>query len=148
MKFSPPVAFAFLCAIFAWAQSTAGPPSPAPVVPLTAEAPSKLVIDPPLSGPLAIGRVVIQYRAENLRILPVFGPAALAVSPRIGHIHVNVDSAPWRWADASGEPLILNGFPPGPHKILIELVSPDHRVLDAGSVTFVIPKATKQAGVH
>jgi len=45
---------------------------------------------------LAQGRVVIQYRAENLRIVPVFGPAALNVLPRIGHIHVTVDDAPWR----------------------------------------------------
>ena len=33
----------------------------------------------------------------------MFGPNALDVSPRIGHIHVTVDDAPWRWADASGE---------------------------------------------
>jgi PAS domain S-box-containing protein len=37
-------------------------------------------------GPLAHGQVVIQYRAEYLRIGPVFGPHALDVSPRIGHI--------------------------------------------------------------
>jgi Family of unknown function (DUF6130) len=30
--------------------------------------------------------VYIQYRAENLQIVPVFGPKALDVSPRIGHI--------------------------------------------------------------
>jgi hypothetical protein len=55
------------------------------------------VIDPPLADQLAHGRVVIQYRTENLHIVPVFGPAALAVSPRIGHIQVTVDDAPWRW---------------------------------------------------
>jgi Family of unknown function (DUF6130) len=54
------------------------------------------IIDPPLEEPLMHGRVVIQYRAENLRIVPVFGPAALAVSPRIGHIHVTVDDSPWQ----------------------------------------------------
>ena len=85
------------------------------------------------------GRVVIQYRAENLRIVPVFGPNALDVSPRIGHIHVTVDDAPWRWADASGEPLIINCLPPGPHKVLIELVNVNHQPLDKGVVTFVIP---------
>jgi Family of unknown function (DUF6130) len=34
----------------------------------------RIVIDPPLAEWLAQGRVVIQYRAENLRIVPVFGP--------------------------------------------------------------------------
>jgi hypothetical protein len=37
----------------------------------------------------------------------------LEVTPRIGHLHIVVDDAPWHWADASGEPLILNGFPRG-----------------------------------
>src|SRR5439155_23610739 len=45
--------------------------------------------------------------SRSVRIVPVFGPNALDVSPRIGHIHVTVDDAPWRWADASGEPLII-----------------------------------------
>jgi len=35
--------------------------------------------------------VVIQFRAENLNIAPVFGPAALAVSPGIGHVHAHVE---------------------------------------------------------
>ena len=61
------------------------------------------------------------------------------MSPRIGHIHVTVDDAPWRWADASGEPLIINGFPSGPHKVLIELVNANHQTLDRGVVNFVIP---------
>ncbi|MEI9910634.1 MAG: DUF6130 family protein [Bacteroidota bacterium] len=56
----------------------------APVVALAAEPPAKLVMDPPLPEPLTHGRVVVQYRAENLRILAVFGEAALNVSPRIG----------------------------------------------------------------
>ncbi len=111
----------------------------APVVPLSNEPPAKLIVDPPLAEPLSHGRVVIQYRAENLHIVPVFGPAALAVSPRVGHIHVTVDDAPWRWADASGEPVIVNGLPPGPHKILIQLESANHQPLDQNLVQFVIP---------
>ena len=39
---------------------------------------------------------------------------ALDVSPRIGHIHVTVDDAPWHFVDASGETLILVGLEPGP----------------------------------
>ena len=111
----------------AMAQSARAVLGPAGVVPLSSQPAPRIVIDPPLEEPLAHGRFVIQYRAENLRIVPVFGAAALGVSPRIGHIHVTVDDASWHWADASGEPLILNGFPAGPHKILIELVNANHQ---------------------
>ena len=45
----------------------------APVQPLQSEPPAKLVIDPPLADPLKLGRVVIQYRTENLQTVPVFG---------------------------------------------------------------------------
>ncbi len=89
----------------------------AAVEPVQNEPPAKIVIDPPLAAPLSRGRVVIQYRAENMHLVPVFGPAALAVSPRIGHVHVNVDDLPWVWVNASGDPVILNGLPPGPHKV-------------------------------
>jgi Family of unknown function (DUF6130) len=125
----------------AFAQTAREIRGPAGVVPLASEPPAKIIIDPPVADSLALGRVVIQYRAENLRIVQVFGPAALDVSPRIGHIHVTVDDAPWRWADASGEPLIINGLPAGPHKILIELVNANHQTLDKGIVNFVIPEA-------
>lgn len=124
----------------AFAQTAREIRGPAGVVPLASEEPpAKIVIDPPVAEPLSFGRVVIQYRAENLRIVQVFGPAALDVSPRIGHIHVTVDDALWHWADASGEPVIINGLPPGPHKILIELVNANHKPLDRGVVNFVIP---------
>jgi hypothetical protein len=132
-------AAAVLCASTAMAQTAKDIRGPAPVVPLASEPAPKIVIDPPLPDSLVHGRVVIQYRAENLRIVPVFGPNALGVSPRIGHIHVTVDDAPWRWADASGEPLIINGLPAGPHKVLIELVNSNHQTLDQGVVTFVVP---------
>jgi hypothetical protein len=69
----------------------------AAVEPLENEPPAKIVVDPPLAESLSHGRVVIQYRAENLHIVPVFGAAALGVSPRIGHVHVTVDDAPWVW---------------------------------------------------
>src|SRR6266576_178281 len=108
---------------------------PAPVIPLgsASEPPAKIVIDPPLAEPLASrGVVVIEYCAQNLHIVPVFGPNALAVSPRIGHIHVRVDDASWVWADASGLPIILQGLLAGPHKVLIELVDANHHTLDKG----------------
>lgn len=112
---------------------------PAPLIPLESQPAPRLIVDTPLRAQLEKGLVVIRYRAENLRIEPVFGPAALDVSPRIGHIHVTVDDAPWHWADASDEPLIIQGLPAGPHKILIELADPTHKVIDRKSIEFVIP---------
>jgi hypothetical protein len=113
----------------------------AAVIPLTgSEPPAKIVIDPPLAEPLTRGVAVIQYCAQNLHIVPVFGANALAVSPRVGHIHVRVDDASWVWADASGNPIILQGLVPGPHKVLIELVDANHHTLDQGMVTFVVPE--------
>ena len=98
-----------------------------------------------LCPPLSRGRVVIQYRTDNLHIVPVFGPAALAVSPRVGHIHVTVDGGPWVWADASGEPVVLSGLPPGPHKVLLQLETANHQTLDEGAVMFTVPTAPSGA---
>jgi hypothetical protein len=119
---------------------------PAAVLALADEPPARLIVDPPLAEALAKGRVFIQYRAENLRIVQVFGSAALAVSPRIGHIHVTVDDLPWHWADASGEQLILTGLPVGPHKVMIELVNANHQTIDAKTVTFEVPVQATPAG--
>lgn len=116
----------------------------APVVPLTNEPPPKLFVDPPLPEPLSFGRVVIQYRADNVHFVPVYGPGALSVSPRAGHVHITVDNAPWHWADASGEPLILNGFPPGPHTVLVELADPTHKIIDRKEVSFIVPDVKKK----
>ncbi|MCI2290791.1 MULTISPECIES: DUF6130 family protein [Enterobacter] len=119
---------------------------PAAVAPLAhPQPPAKLIVDPPLAGPLSKGAVFIQYRAENLRIEPVFGPEALRVTPRIGHIHVVVDDAPWHWADASGEPVILVGLPAGKHKVTIILADPTHKPLDHKTIEFTVPP---HAAVH
>jgi hypothetical protein len=112
---------------------------PSPVVPLAGQPDAKIIIDQPLWDPLARGLVVIQYRTENLRIMPVFGSAALAVSPRIGHLHVTLDDAPWVWAHTSGDDLIINGLPPGPHKILLEAMTANHQPLAKGVVKFEVP---------
>jgi hypothetical protein len=110
------------------------------VVPLSApQPPARIPVDPPLAEALARGVVVIQYRAENIRIVPVFGPAALAVSPRIGHLHVTVDDLPWDWADASGVPVIIQNLPPSPHRVLVELADANHHILDHRVVEFVVP---------
>nr|WP_262270421.1 DUF6130 family protein [Microvirga sp. HBU65207] len=119
---------------------------PSPLVAVENEAPPRLVVDPPLPEQLAMGWVFIQYRTENMRIVPVFGPGALDVSPRIGHIHVTVDDAPWHWADASGETLVLVGLPPGPHKVLIALADPTHKVITSQAVSFVVPDPQSRDG--
>ena len=135
------VAAIVLCATTAVAQSAKDKCRPAPVIPLASEPPAKIVIDPPLAEPLASrGVAIIQYCTQNLHLVPVFGPNALAVSPRVGHIHVRVDGASWVWADASGQPIILMGLPPGPHKVLIELEDANHHTLDESLVTFVVPE--------
>ena len=53
---------------------------------------------------------------------------------------MTVDGAAWRWADASGTPLTLQGMPPGPHKVLLELVDANHQAVDKGTVEFVVPE--------
>lgn len=85
---------------------------------------------------------IIQYCAVNVHIAPVFGAEALAVSPRIGHLHVRLDDSPWVWADASGNPIILMGLPAGRHKVVLELEDANHHALDKSTVTFVVPEKT------
>jgi hypothetical protein len=121
---------------------------PADVLHLQNGPPAKIIIDPPQVEPLSRGVLFLQYRAANLQIVPVFGPAALAVSPRVGHIHVTVDDASWHWADASGNPVIVQGLAPGPHKVLIQLVNANHQPLDQGIVTFVIPDKSESHSHH
>ena len=84
------------------AQSARDIRGPSPLVALENEPAPKLIVDPPLAEQLTKGLVFIQYRTENIRIVPVFGKGALDVSPRIGHVHVTVDDAPWHFVDATG----------------------------------------------
>ena len=114
---------------------------PSPLVAIEDEPPAKLIVDPPLPEQLASGRVYIQYRAENLRIMPVFGKGALSVSPRLGHVHITVDDAPWHFVDASGETIILVGLVAGAHKVLIELADPAHTVITSKTITFMVPES-------
>jgi hypothetical protein len=91
------------CTVFATgasAQST--------VVPIDNEPAPKLIVEPPLPGPLAGGVVFIPYRVENLRILPVGGPAArnvvrgsgICTSPSttcLGRGRITVRATPSSW---------------------------------------------------
>lgn len=129
----------------AMAQKATDSCKPSPIIPIAngEQPPAKILIDPPLAGPLSSrGVVIIQYCAENLHIVPVFGPNAVSDSPRVGHVHVAMDDAPWVWADASGNPIILQGLSPGPHKVRIDLVDANHHQLDTGTITFSVPSKT------
>jgi hypothetical protein len=119
-----------------------------PYIEIKNEPAPKLIVDPPLPDLLDHGVVWIQWRVENVHIVPVFGKGALNVSPRVGHLHIHVDDLPWLWADASDINTIdLAGMPPGPHKILIELVNANHEVFPGQSktVTFTVPKGASNS---
>jgi hypothetical protein len=62
----------------------------AAVIPLAGEPPAKIIVDPPLPDALARGLVVIQYRTENLRIQPVFGPG-----PSMCRRGSDISTSPW-----------------------------------------------------
>jgi|SRR5678815_3734599 hypothetical protein len=103
---------------------------PSPYEQLANQPAPRLTVDPPLAETLKIGVFQAQYRVENMRIVPVFGPAAMNVSPRIGHLHVIVDDLPWWWADASDNNTVdVAGLPPGKHKVTIQLVNANHEVI-------------------
>jgi hypothetical protein len=119
-----------------------------PYFPVANEPPPRLIVDDPLPHLLDKGIVWIQYRTENVRIVPVFGKAALDVSPRVGHLHVRVDDLPWLWADASDLNTVdIAGMPPGEHKVHIELVDANHQVFpgQARTVKFTVPGAAAAA---
>jgi hypothetical protein len=125
----------------AFAQSAKEMRGATPYLAIENEPPPKLIVDPPLPDLLAQGVVWIQWRVENVNIVPVFGKGALGVSPRVGHLHIHVDDLPWLWADASNLNTIdMAGMPPGPHKVWIELVDANHQVFPGQSktVTFTV----------
>jgi hypothetical protein len=149
------VAVATAGVVTAWQSScTGGDAQPAPqsvkevrgdspYIEIKEEPPPKLIVDEPLPDGLPQGIVWIQYRTEHCRILPVFGKAALKLSPRVGHLHVRVDDLPWLWAHTSDINTIdIGGMPPGEHKVTIALVDPMHQAYPGQSKTvrFTIPK--------
>lgn len=136
------VATGTVLATSAFAQSARDIRGASPYVAIENEPPPKLIVDPPLPEGLASGIFWAQYRAENLRIVPVFGAGAFQTSPRVGHLHISVDDLPWLWADASDNNTIdIAGLPPGQHKVKIELVDPNHIVFPGQVVTlaFTVP---------
>jgi len=158
------IALAIVTSVVAvWAQTTTrtelnpGAPSAkairgaSPYAEVKNEPAPKLFVDPPLPDLLDHGVVWIQWRVENVNILPVFGKGALHVSPRVGHLHVHVDDVPWWWADASNINTIdLAGLPPGPHKIRVVLVDANHEPFpdQSKTIAFTIPKGASGAHAH
>jgi hypothetical protein len=136
------VAAGSLLAAIAFGQSAKEMRGATPYAEIENEPPPKLIVDAPLTNLLAKGIVWIQYRTENVRVVPVFGKGALSVSPRVGHLHVRVDDLPWLWADASDLNTVdIAGMPAGEHKVLIELVDANHQVFPGQSrtVKFTVP---------
>ena len=130
----------------AFAQSAKEVVGATPYVGIESEPRPNLTVDPPIPDQLARGVVEIQYRVENLHIVPAFGAAALNVSPRVGHLHVTVDDLPWHWTDPSGlNTVAVVGLPPGQHKVMIELANSVHQVFTGcactATVTFTVPDA-------
>jgi hypothetical protein len=134
-----------------FAQSARDVRGASPYVAIEKEPAPKLIVDPPLPEGLAIGVFWAQYRVENLRIVPVFGPGAVQTSPRVGHLHVIVDDLPWWWADASDNNTVdIANLPPGQHKVKIQLVNANHEVFPGQSktLTFTIPNAASGSHDH
>jgi hypothetical protein len=142
MKTLAAVAAGTVLAMTAVAQSASEISGASPYVAIDNEPAPKLIVDPPLPEGLARGIFWAQYRAENLRIVPVFGAGAVRTSPRVGHLHITVDDLPWWWADASNTNTIdIAGLPAGQHKVKIELVDANHSVFPGQVVTltFTVP---------
>jgi hypothetical protein len=97
-------------------------------------------VQPPLPGPLAKGVAVVTFQTGALRVAPIYGPSAVSVVPKLGHLHVTVDDAPWHWVHASSEPLVVQGLAAGLHTLRLDLADPDHPMLASRSVRFDVPE--------
>lgn len=127
----------FFCTV-ACGEGAADTSHPPAILPLESETVPTLIAYPPLAEPLARGVVIIQFRIEHARIMPVFGKTAAEVSPRLGHLHVTVDDWNGTWAHTSEDPIILVGLKPGTHKVLLEVADPTHKILTRAIVSFTI----------
>ncbi|MGO4304323.1 DUF6130 family protein [Cupriavidus sp. RAF12] len=135
---SAAVAGAAFC-VTAFAQTASDAGRPPALLPLESEPAPKLIPYPPLPEPLARGVVIVQFRTENFRVMPVFGKTAVELSPRVGHLHVTVDNTPGTWAHTSEDPIIVVGLTPGAHKLRLELADPNHKILGTETVSVNVP---------
>ena len=109
-----------LAAVAACTVFIAGAFAQSAVVPIDDEPAARLIVEPPLPGPLSRGVAFIPYRVENFRVL-------------------TVNDLPWQWADYGQSNIILVGMPRREHKVLIELVDAEGNVFTGQTVTFSSP---------
>ena len=150
IKMFAAVATGSVLATSAFAQSAREIRGASPYVAIESEPAPKLIVDPPLPEGLPLGVFWAQYRVENLHIAPVFGAGALKVSPRVGHLHVQVDDL-WWWADASDSNTTdIANLAPGEHKVRIVLVDAAHNPYPGQEVTlrFTIPEGVTVSHEH
>lgn len=139
LKYLSAAAMAAAFCVSASAQTAEDPVHPPAILPLSGEPSPRLIPYAPLAEPLARGVVIVQFRTENFRVMPVFGKTAVDISPRIGHLHVTVDDAHGTWAHTSEDPIIVVGLTPGPHKLRLELADPSHKILATEVVAVTVP---------
>ncbi len=111
----------------------AAPPPPG------TQAPAVLHVDAPLPALLQRGAVVVLFRAENVQVAPVYGDAAAKVVPRLGHLHLTLDAAPWHWVHAGTDPIVLQHLPSGRHQLKLDLADAGHRVIASKTLEFNVP---------
>jgi len=146
-EFLPIIATSMLLCASAWAQSLSDSNAPPAVFPVESEGAPTLKLYPPLADALARGVVIIPFKTENARILPVFGSAAVNVTPRIAHLHIGVDDWPGTWTLATPDPIVVNQLRPGVHKITVQLSDPTHNILLTQTATVTVPE-TKAGATH
>ncbi len=98
-----------------------------------------LSVNAPIASLLLKGVVVIPFKAEEVKIAPLYGEAAAQVLPRLGHLHVTLDSAAWHWVHADDGPIVLQGLSSGKHQLTLELADAAHRILASRTVEFIVP---------
>ncbi len=107
--------------------------APSPVEPA-----ARITSAAPVPRLLEKGLAVILFKTENVQLLPVYGEAAAGLSPRLGHLHVTLDSLAWHWVHSGGDPVVLQGLPAGQHRVFLELADANHHVIDARTVDFTV----------
>jgi hypothetical protein len=104
-----------------------------------ASIPADLSVNAPVASLLAKGIVVIPFKSNDVKIVPLYGDAAAQVVPRLGHLHVTLDGASWHWVHADDGPVVIQGLPSGPHQLTLELADAAHRILTIRKVEFTVP---------
>lgn len=76
---------------------------------------------------------------EQVKMAAAYGEAASRLVPRVGHLHISLDHAPWHWLQASEEPIVVQGLPSGPHQLTLKLADANHQIMAVQHIAFTIP---------